>query len=164
MSIKKTGDWTKVGFVIANLAVEMNKARQICLKRWALKAEGLALGHMSKQDLGWVSLNPKTLAAKIRKGHSENILIATSSYFQSITSWVDESQGIAYAGVKKQAKSSDGEVLADIAKTHEYGSDAANIPARPLWQPVFTETMAWLKTSGNNPAQIFMKNIKKYTI
>lgn len=162
MGITKVGDWEKVALLVANLAKEMEIARTTALKRWGLKAEGLAKGHMSKQDLGWVALKPETIAEKIRKGHSENILIATSDYFQAITSW--HMDNTVYAGVKKIATNSDGEQIADIAATHEYGSDAANIPPRPLWQPVFLETMQWFNLGGNSPVDIFNRNIKKYGV
>ena len=71
---------------------------------------------------------------------------------------------IAYAGVKKTAKGKDGEEIADVAATHEFGSRSGGIPARPLWQPVFAETMDWFESSDSRPSIIFMKNIKKYGV
>lgn len=162
MGVTKIGDWEKVALLIANLAREMELARDLALKRWGLKAEGLAKGHMSKQDLGWQALKPETIAKKIRAGHSENTLIATSDYFQAITSWHMDSS--VYAGVKKSARDSEGNDIADIAATHEYGSDSGNIPERPLWQPVFLETMQWFNLGGNSPVDIFNRNIKKYGV
>lgn len=158
MAMQKVGDWKKVEMLIGNLAKEMENARQVSLKRWALKAEALAKQHMSKQDLGWTALAPKTLAAKVRKKQSTLILIATSDYFQAITSWVKDN--IAYAGVKKEAKNEDGDLVADIARIHEFG--AGNTPARPLWTPAFEETLAWYVTSDSTPTKIFAKNIQKY--
>lgn len=131
----------------------MDKARQASLTRWGLKAEQIAVDHMSKQDLGWKALNPQYLAAKIRKGQSELTLIATSSYFQSITSWV--SGDTALAGVKRGVLDENGVEVANIAKIHEFGAGA-----RPLWQPTFKETMAW-HYKENTPAMLFMEQIKK---
>ncbi len=160
MGIKKVGNWSKVALVIGNLANEMKLAQELSLKRWGLKAEGLAKKHITAQDLGWQKLDPKTIAEKIRKGYSENILIATSSYFQSITSWTDKN--VALAGVKKGVTNQDGEEIANIAAVHEFGGRDGNMPARPLWQPVFKETMEWFVTSDSTPDAIFKKNIKKY--
>jgi len=162
MAIKKIGQWEKVAYLVGHMGAEMKKAQLMSLKRFGLKAEGNAKSHMSKQDLGWTALKPATISAKIRKGYSENILIATSSYFQSITSWVDEAEMKTHVGVKKGAKGKDGEVLEDIAAVHEYGSRSGGIPARPLWRPVFAETLEWFKTSDSRPGIIFMNNIKKY--
>lgn len=157
--MSKIGDWNKVMRIAGALAHEMRESRKIALKRWGLKAEGLAKQHLSKQDLGWKELAPATLATKIRKGQSENILIATSDYFQAITSWATEAG--AYAGVKKHVRYADGEYIADIARIHEFGLD--NIPARPLWTPVMAETMEWYKSNPKNkPNEIFKERIKKY--
>lgn len=160
MALKKTGDWGKIGRLIANIGDVMEESRNEALSAWALKAEALAKGHMSRQDLGWKALDPKTISAKIRKGQSENILIATSDYFQAITSWHDK-EG-AYAGVTKEVRNSDGDVIADIAALHEYGSESGKLPARPLWQPVYAEAMKWFSTSDKRPNKIFEKKIKKY--
>lgn len=161
---RKIGDWEKVGALIGNLSKEMERAVQMSLMRWGLKAEGLAKSHMSKQDLGWAALKPSTLANKVRKGYSDNILIATSSYFQSITSWVDKESNTVYAGVKKTATDKEGNVIADIAAVHEYGSEAAGIPKRELWHPTFDEVVDWFEKSDSRPAIIFSKNIKKYGV
>lgn len=154
MTVRKTGQWSKVKDLTAQLKPIMNKAKKTCLMRWGIKAEGLAKSHMSAQDLGWRPLKPKTLEVKIRGGFSENILIMTSSYFQAITSYV---QGdTAFAGVKKGTKNTQGDDLTKIAAVHEYGND--NMPARPLWTPVFKETMLWT-TKENNPVDILMKDL-----
>ena len=166
MAFKKIGSgspddpWSNVAAAIANIGLEMEKAKGIALKQWGLHAEALAKKHMSTQDMGWEELKPATLAAKIRKGQSENILIATSDYFQAITSWTDKEA--AYAGVKKGVKDREGNVIADIAAVHEYGSKSGEIPARPLWQPVYKETMEWFVKSDMTPVRIFARNMKKY--
>lgn len=159
-SFSKIGDWDKIKRITGALAKEMENARKISLKRWGLKAEGLAKTHISKQDLNWKPLEPETIAQKIRKGYSENILVATSSYFQSITSWSDGES--AYAGVKKTAKDTEGNVIADIAAIHEFGSKSGKIPARPLWKPTLDETMEWFDKKENQPTAIFMQLISKY--
>lgn len=159
MAVKKIGDWGKTKRLVVNLAPELRKSRELSLKRFGLKAEGTAKKHMSAQDLGWAPLKIATIAAKLRKGLSENILIATSSYFQSITSYVIDDT--VYVGVKKTAVGSDGKTIHDIAALHEYGSISGTIPARPLWKPTLDETLIW-HGKNNTPESIFMKRIKKY--
>jgi hypothetical protein len=82
----------------------------------------------------------------------------TSSYFQGITAWVEGNT--ALAGIKRGTSHPDGGFIDVIAKVHEFGSVARNIPARPLWQPTFAETMKWT-VKNNNPVTIFLDNIKK---
>ena len=157
-TFKKIGDWNKVKLLCSIIGEEMQKSEQLCLQRFGLKAEALAKTHLSLQDLKWTALKPATIARKVRNGHSENILIQTSTYFQSITSWVEGET--AYVGVKKTARSG-GEDLANIARVQEFGSKSRNIPARPLWKPVWDEAMVWV-VKHNSPVDIFMKRIEKY--
>lgn len=159
MAAKKIGDWDKVRMLIFRLGDECEQAQQISLKRFGLKAEGLAKAHISNQDLGWNSLNPEYLARKIRKGYSENILVKTSSYFQSITSYVVGDT--VYAGVKKIVKDKNGVEIANIARIHEFGSLSSGIPARPLWRPTLEETVTW-HNQKNRPELILMQRLKKY--
>lgn len=154
-SVRKIGNWNKVRALCDNLDKEMALAKKQCLMRWGLKAEAVAKGHISAQDLGWKPLKAATVSAKVKKGYSENILMMTTSYFQSITSFVKDDT--AFAGVKKGSKNREGGDLISIAAVHEYGN--SKTPARPLWQPTFKETMEWtVKT--NNPADILMKNLE----
>jgi hypothetical protein len=140
----------------------MRKAQEMSLKRWGLKAEAVSKGHISKQDLGWVPLAPATLTKKITADpkQSENILIATSTYFQSITSWVTDDT--AWAGVRRGVRTKDGEVeLGLLAAVHEFGSDDGRIPARPLWKPTFEETTVW-HAKNNQPVMHFANLLSKY--
>lgn len=159
MSVRKVGNWNKAKRIMGALAFEMEKSKQIALKRLALKAEGLAKTHISKQDLRWTPLKADTIAAKVRAGYSENILVMTSDYFQNITGYVKDDT--AYAGVKRVARNRAGQPIADIARVHEFGSMSGNIPARPLWQPVMKETIAW-HLKNNLPEEIFFERMKKY--
>jgi hypothetical protein len=165
MGFKKIGDWNKVVSLVFSISKGMEKARETSLKRFGLKVEGLAKTHISTQDLNWKPLSPTYKAWKLRGGGknntkklSENILVATSTYFQSITSWVDGET--VYAGVRREASYADGAKVANIAAVHEFGSPSRNIPARPLWKPSYKEAIAWHKTS-NSPEKLFLENIKK---
>lgn len=161
MAFKKTGDWEKVERMVKAIKPEMVAAKNKSLRNWGLKAEGLAKKHISMQDLNWKPLKAETIAAKIRKGLSEDVLVATSSYFQSITSWADIANNTVYAGVKKEARNKDGVVIANIAAIHEYGSLSGNIPKRELWHPTFQEVMTW-HFKYNTPERLFAERMKKY--
>ena len=161
---RKVGEWEKLHLLELNLAKEIIGAKNTALRRWGLKAEGTAKLHISNQDLGWQALAPATLARKIRLGFSTNILVETSTYFQNITSWIDAPNNTVYAGVKRGVREPNGEDTGMVAAIHEYGSQSGRIPARPLWQPTYAETMEW-HIKNNNPAKIFIKNIKsKYGV
>lgn len=160
--LNKAGDWDKAKRLIGNIGTELIEARDTSLKRFGLKAESIAVQHMSKQDLGWKPLKASYLAQKIKQGFSDNILVRTSSYFQAITSWVDKAQ--VFIGVRRDVKDKDGNVIADIARVHEFGSDSAGIPKRELWKPTLAEAVKWHE-KNNMPEKIFLKNIKsKYGV
>ena len=167
-SIRRIGDWDKVYTLVKGLDKEMRAAAMRCLQRWCLKSEALAKLHVSNQDLGWVPLSPRYLAEKVRENWSDQIYVRTSDYFQSITSWVDggsfiKQDMVGYAGVKKEARNREGLVIADIAKTLEYGSQLRNIPERPLWRPVYQETVKWIGDNpGEHPDKVFLEAVKKY--
>lgn len=158
----KIGNWDKVTSIINRLENEAQKAADISVKRWGLAAERIAKKHISAQDLGWKSLNPKYVSAKVKAGYSKNVLVRTSSYFQSITSWT--MQGYAFVGVKREARDKQGNVIANIAAVHEYGSITANIPARPLWQPTLKEMKNAMATNPQfyNAAHILAENLKRF--
>ena len=160
--INRIGNWDKVTSIINNLENEAKKASDISVKRWGLTAERIAKKHISAQDLGWQALSQRYLDSKVKKGYSNNILVRTSSYFQSITSWT--MQGYAFVGVKREAKDSYGNVIANIAAVHECGSITANIPARPLWKPTLEEMKKEMAANPQfyNSAQIMVKNLQKY--
>lgn len=163
MSMRKTGNWTGVSRLMGTLPQTLEEAKQLSLRRWSLKAEQLAKSHMSAQDLGWTPLKSKTVAARLKKGQSQFleddlILIATSSYFQSITSWA--TNNVALVGVKKGTIGKDGQVIDVVARVHEFGSETKNIPARPLWQPTLDETMRW-HYRNNRPEYLFKLAAKK---
>lgn len=156
--IKRTGSWNKVRMLVTNLKSDCKAAHRKFLMQWGLKAEAIARGHISAQDLGWKALKASTLATKVRGGYSENILVMTSSYFSAITSVVQGDR--VFAGVKKGSKHIKGGDLTSIAAVHEYGN--SNTPARPLWAPTYTETMAWTM-KNNRPADILINAlVSKY--
>lgn len=158
-NIEKVGEWDRVRLAIMMLKKEAQKSKSISLKRTGLFAEGEAKKHVSRQDLNWKPLNKEYLRRKKKRGLSNKILVATSTYFQSITSFVD--MDTAYAGVRRVSRYKDGKSVANIAKIHEYGSKERNIPARPLWRPTFHAARKyWFEKA--NAALIFKTRMKKY--
>ena len=159
MALRRTGDWNRVNNVISHLRTEMLASQRICLQRFALKAEGLAKGHISAQDLGWRPLKAKTIAEKARRGYSTSIMVASSTYFQNITSWV--SGNTALAGVRRGVREAGGADVGDIARQLEFGSTVRRVPARPLWQPTFQEALSWT-VGNNNPARMAIERLRRY--
>lgn len=162
MSVQKFGKWDLVGLITDNLEKDMDRAAKLSVRRFGLHAERLAHLHLQNQDLGWDALSPKYLARKVKQGFSELTLQRSTSMKQAITSWVEGYK--AYAGVKRDATDKEGNSIASIAKTHEYGSLAQSIPPRPLWQPTFVEAAKW-HVENNTPVKHFLEIIeKKYRV
>lgn len=157
MSMQRTGAWGQVANLIRNIGPEMRMAKRDSLYRFAAKTEAIAVTHISAQDLGWKRLKAATIRRKKKKGFSTNILVETSTYFQSITSWV--ANDTAYIGVKRGVYEPDGTEVANIAAIHEFGAGA--IPARPLWKPSLNEALIW-HTNNNLPSKLFWERIKRY--
>lgn len=165
------GDWGKLKIASRSLASDIKKAETKALHKIALKAESTAKEYILSQPSSWQPLNPAYKARKTGRGRTRNdggqdrrykrksglMLIATSSYIQSITSKVDARVMVAYAGVTKKAVHKESKrPLVDIAKIHEFGSKARNIPARPVWQPTMKLVKKWIKDS-----RVLQKELKK---
>lgn len=144
MELKKFGDWGVVTNMAKNMSSDIKHSNKIALAQIALRAEAMAVKHLRDQDLKWKPLSKKYIESKRKKGLSDKTLIATSSYMQAITSDVNQAGTASSAGVFRKSKGKNGENIADIAKTMEYGSIVRNIPARPLWKPVYSEMKKWL--------------------
>lgn len=154
MTMRRVGQWDVANALTSNLKRDLKRARDISLKRFVLIGEKIVLGHMAKQDLNWEPLSDKYKSWKEKKGYSNKILIRTSTYFQAITGWVND--GTALIGVKRNVQNEEGEEIANIAKIHEYGSDARNIQARPLWGPSWKEARTeWFK--ADTPIQTYFR-------
>ncbi len=157
--MRRTGDWHRVRNVTSHLAQEMLAARDLCLKRFALKAEAIVKGHISAQDLGWRPLRAKTIALKAKKGQSTNIYVASGTYFRNITGWV--SGNTALVGVRRGARGDNATDLGQLARMLEFGSVVKKIPARKLWQPSMQEAVEWT-LKNNNPARVTVERLRRY--
>jgi hypothetical protein len=144
---QKTGDWDLVRQAMNIDPKEVQRIHTRSLKRAGLKAERMAVRFLRDQSLSWRPLSKLYLKWKLRKGHSEKILIQTSTYIQSITSYVIGYT--AFVGVFKQtANYKDGEDVVNIAKVLEYGSRKMKIPARHLWLVVHNRLRMWIRASN----------------
>lgn len=156
------GDWDGLIRRLQNfqhdLEIELGKT----VKQTALLVESVATGHLRDQDLPWASLKSAYLERKKRgKGKasrslSEKILIATGTYFQSITSYVE---GLtAFVGVKRGvAREEDGTDVLELARIHEQGAPNANIPERSLWKPTFDEVRPEIVRMFKNAVRRILK-------
>ncbi len=157
MPVKLEG-WGDVEKVLNGLSAKVNAATKTSLMQVGLAAEADAKATIRDQSENWTPLSDKYLKRKTsnsknRKRYSEKILIRTSSYFQSITSWFGNDK--VFVGVPANAKNSEtGVSIAEYAKVLEYGSVSKNIPPRPLWSAV-------LNRAKKRVLQIFSKNFKQ---
>ena len=140
------GDWNKALALSKSMPEAIDHSLKQTMAKVTVKAERMAVKFMSDQSLKWPPLSKQYMNKKAREKLSNKILIATSTYFQSITSKVEGYNGLT--GVFKQVKTKDGQNVADIAKIHEYGSIMRNIPPRRLWSVVFKDMNSWLKSSN----------------
>jgi len=136
------GDWELANSTLSTLNIRTKRGIQISLEQITLKAEKMAVKFLSDQSLKWEPLTKRYVAKKQREGLSNKILIATSSYFQAITSQVEGNVG--FAGVQRKEKNKEGQEIANIAAIHEFGSIKRNIPPRRLWSVVFEEMREFL--------------------
>jgi len=115
MSLKvEMFDFDKVHRLIHNLEDETEKIILRELRKFGLHVEGIVKKHISNQDLNWKPLSESYKKYKLNKGLSENIYVATSSYFQAITSYVDEKGMVVFIGIKQETKTKDGQPLHNI--------------------------------------------------
>jgi len=154
---EKFGEWDKANDMFNRFDERIAVGRKRAISKSVLFAEGTAKKHLRNQDLNWQPLKSETVERKERKGLSNKILIATSDYFQSITSFADSNQG--FAGVRKRVKNRNGDPITTIAMAHEFGSTKNNIPARPLWRPTLRKTKRWMSRT-----KVFASEIRKEII
>lgn len=144
------GNWTEVRRFVNRLVPSFEAEQKRTLKRFGLKLEGTVKTHISNQDLNWAPLSEWWLNVKADNNYSFNHFVATSTYFQAITSWVKADT--AYIGVKRGTVGDNEESLGTIAYVLENGYAPNKLPARPLWAPSLKETKEWLSKKENDPA------------
>lgn len=154
LKIFKTGDWDEVQRKISALGSNIERANEIALHHVTAKGERIAVLYMRSQSLSWKPLNKQYLKWKIKNKRSNKILFSSSTYFQTITRWVDGSKA-GYIGVKRGIYETETkQEVANIALIMEFGSPARGIPARPLWRPTLNRLRSYIKVN-----KIFQKII-----
>lgn len=146
------GNWTGVTRKLENFKKELQSNMKSATTESAALVESAVRGHLENQDLPWQNLSPAYLKQKLtKKGRasrslSKKILIATGTYFQSITTHITDNGLKAFIGVRRGvAREKDRTNIVNIAAVHESGCPKNNIPKRPLWQPTFDETEPKIK-------------------
>lgn len=142
--LKKIGQWKEVTALSRGLKMDLKSTRSDLLKDWGHRAETIAKGHITTQDLGWEPLKESTIRRKKEENmpYIDEILRATSTYYNTIKFWVNAKgyqSDTVYVGVNDSDGHPSGEKLGEIAVLHEFGAWELNIPARPLWGPVLQE-------------------------
>lgn len=157
-SVQLTGDWSHLKRVLDQAAPNIRKTSRRTLGQQVKKIEAAVLSHIDEQDLGWEALNEQYAKSKERKGLSPDILRASNTMYQNITT--DQPDDFTAAcGVKRGVKDANGQDVIDIALIHEQPDDDGKIiPARKLWQPTYTEMLPKLKASLRGIAiEVFRK-------
>lgn len=142
-AMKRVGQWDKVGRICKDLRQTIKTEAGRDLADSVTWGEKTAVKFVRDQSLSWQPLNPAYREQKMKEGKSSKTLIASSQYLQSISS--NASYPHAWVGVKRTARSKDGESLVDIARVHEFGAISLNIPSRPLWSVINKHLQAWWK-------------------
>lgn len=139
---KLEGDWNKVVRNLDKLGTKVVEAGQLGLQQSAMTIEAAVVKHIVNQDLGWKALDPAYKKYKEKKGLSNQILIATSTLVNSVTTKQSADKMEAFVGVLRQGKKrKDGTAPVVIAAVHEFGSPKRGIPARPYLRPTFKEQL-----------------------
>jgi phage gpG-like protein len=121
------------------------------LTREAEVARGFAVAGFTSQGVGgatWKPLSPFTLAVRrMNKFAGTKALIHTGELRKSIITRVDSSGMSAFAGVSYAAINKDGKRMANIAKTHEYGSRPIVIRITPKMRKFLWVVMKFMGVS-----------------
>lgn len=143
MSSQLTGNWKAFRKLSKNLGQSRSaivEGAKLGLRQAALKVEARLVLHVQKQDLPWKPLSPAYKRYKQKKGLSTQILIATSTLLNSITSEVRGGGTSAFVGVLRKTAKKKGQDQVLIGQVMEFGSKKRNIPPRPLFKPTLEES------------------------
>lgn len=162
ITVRFEGPWEAVTKLLKDVDKVMAEASLEAARKSGLMAESIAKKKLGGQTENWAPLQERTKKRKEKKGQSDAILIATSQYFQTITTW-DDGKKRVLVGVKRTARTREGEPLAEVAAVHEYGSRIRNIPARPLWGPTVKELAIQLRRRSLL-AEAFKKRAARYGV
>jgi hypothetical protein len=132
--------------MIHGLDKDIEHASLIALRRVGLMAEREIVKLITSQPSNWPELNEDYKAWKEKKGFSTSMLIRSSDMINRITTYNYGSTILV--GLAKHVINRDGDDLADIAATMEYGSEKRGIPPRPFLLPSKDKVIKHLKETG----------------
>lgn len=138
-----TKNWDTVLRKLARLEPEIKQCSLRAQKSLANDILKKVLSHLIKQDLKWRKLSKKYKERKRTNDLDERILLATHSYFSSITVWTRKNGWQAFVGVPKgvYGKTPEGKKssldISTIATIHEFSKNPKR--RRPLWNPTIRE-------------------------
>lgn len=140
------GPWSYVTKLLTYLEPEIRKAAISAQRKVAESYVRKIKAHLRNQDIpGWTPLTPKYADWKMGKFGNEDLLMASTQYYESIEAW--RSGGVYMAGVKKgqKYKYSRGKrkrEVSEVAYIHEMWSmSGGNKPKRPLWGYTLNQDM-----------------------
>lgn len=106
------------------------------------------------QEFDWEPLSPAYLRKKEREGLDERIYIAHGDYLNSIVVRRKPIKDkIVFTVGVTSGRHYSGFTYVVLARIHEFGSRKANIPARPLWRPIWSR---WAREAKGK-----LKNLSK---
>jgi hypothetical protein len=156
MTVNFTGDWAKALHILNDIDKKYEKVRKRALSKVGVYLKGKVMRGIRDQKPGGKPYKKLHKFTKQRKGSSK-AMIDDTDFITSITYKLDGD--ILFVGVLKQAVDGEGNVLADIAAVHEFGTEIEvttkmrnylhaiglhlkaetthiKIPARPTFGPV----------------------------
>ncbi len=141
----------KIGFdraykMIHGLDKEIEKASIIAMKRIALRAEREVIKLIQSQPSWWPELSEEYKEWKAKHGYSTQMLRRSSDMINRITTY--NFGKVFLVGVAKHITNSEGQKIANIAATMEYGSLSRNIPPRPFLLPSKAKVIQEVRRTG----------------
>lgn len=147
---KKSGAWFHHHQVIRNF-VNVFNTQVVSIARTKIKRAATDFANSVKMAFWqqrykttWQPLSERYMAYKKKKGLDLRTLIATGTYVRSIEARPRRYRGVIVSyevGPPRGIHQPSGLTYRKLARLHEYGSRAANIPPRPIWNPAWQEFM-----------------------
>ena len=133
----KDGPWEKAKMTLSNLAPMIAAAAKAGQIKAALEFKKAIIRNIQNggSKFGFPALSSRTLMLKGKRGQSATMFNASKTYGRSII--LINKGNVVRVGVKPGAKNNmpgSNLTVMQYATILEYGSDARNIPARPLWK------------------------------
>jgi len=134
IDVKLFGPWKKVTQLLESLPQHIKASSTSAQRSVAQKYVTRVKSHIKNQDIpGWTPLSNRYADYKMAKYGTEDILIATWDYYDSIKIW--RQGGIYHAGIPKGISypGNHGIEISRVAAIHEAWVNVPGRPHRPLW-------------------------------